>query len=302
MTKNSRKQVASAALDKKFDEIDQLFEKLEAQNKEILRNAQITPIHDKFPFAQNGICAFIAPMGSGKSYLYVKLGARQEVLFNDPFFELITICSTSSKFDETVNTFKEAIKKSKLVAIKDVDLLDWINKYIRRILKYNAIIKFVNSDFKKADEELQRLFAKYNLNNSKKRLKYIAEKLAKYQWRTYPHRCWLILDDFANHPLLRSKETEMSRLLKKLRHFNINVTICVQTTKSIPKDIKRTLSDIVLFNGIGQEDFFDLLKESPASVFDAKALWKEYSKMKDPHGTFSIHIKAKRVIMNQKIN
>ena len=289
------------SVDKKFDEIEELFDKLEKQNKEILENAKIKPIHEKFLFAQNGITAFIAPMGSGKSYLYVKLGAKQEVLFNEPFFELITICSTSSKFDETVNTYKEAIKKTKLVAIKDTDLLDWINKYIKRVLKYNSIIKYINSDFKKTDEEIERLFSKYNLNNSKKKLKYISEKLAKYQWRTYPHRCLLILDDFANHPLLRSKETEMSRLLKKLRHFNINVIICVQTTKSIPKDIKRTLSDIVLFNGIGQEDFFDLLKESPASVFDAKALWKEYSKMKDPHGTFSIHIKARRVIINQKI-
>ena len=288
------------SIDKKFDEIEELFDKLEKQNKEILENAKIKPIHEKFLFAQNGITAFIAPMGSGKSYLYVKLGAKQEVLFNDPFFELITICSTSSKFDETVNTYKEAIKKTKLVAIKDTDLLDWINKYIRRVLKYNSIIKYINSDFKKTDEEIERLFSKYNLNNSKKKLKYISEKLAKYQWKTYPHRCLLILDDFANHPLLRSKETEMSRLLKKLRHFNINVIICVQTTKSIPKDIKRTLSDIVLFNGISKDDFYDLIKESPASIFDVNNLWSIYSKLQSPHATFSIHIKARRVIIADK--
>lgn len=289
-------------VDKKFDEIEAMFNKLEQKNKEILRNAQIKPIHDRFPFAQNGISAFIAPMGSGKSYTYLKLAAKQEVLFNEPFFELIVICSTSNKFDETVNTYKEVIKKSKLVAVKDTQLLDWLNKYMRRILKYNSIIKYINSNFKKTDEEIERLFTKHNLNNNKKQLKYIAEKLAKYQWRSYPHRCWLILDDFASHPLIRSKETEMSRLLKKLRHFNINVTICVQTVKSIPKDIKRTLSDIVLFNGISKDDFYDLIKESPASVFDAKKLWQEFSRLKDPHATFTIHIKAKRVIINQKVN
>ena len=289
-------------VDKKFDEIEAMFNKLEQKNKEILRNAQIKPIHDRFPFAQNGISAFIAPMGSGKSYTYLKLAAKQEVLFNEPFFELIVICSTSNKFDETVNTYKEVIKKSKLVAVKDTQLLDWLNKYMRRILKYNSIIKYINSNFKKTDEEIERLFTKHNLNNNKKQLKYIAEKLAKYQWRSYPHRCWLILDDFASHPLIRSKETEMSRLLKKLRHFNINVTICVQTVKSIPKDIKRTLSDIVLFNGISKDDFYDLIKESPASVFDAKKLWQEFSRLKDPYATFTIHIKAKRVIINQKVN
>ena len=289
-------------VDKKFDEIEAMFNKLEQKNKEILRNAQIKPIHDRFPFAQNGISAFIAPMGSGKSYTYLKLAAKQEVLFNEPFFELIVICSTSNKFDETVNTYKEVIKKSKLVAVKDTQLLDWLNKYMRRILKYNSIIKYINSNFKKTDEEIERLFTKHNLNNNKKQLKYIAEKLAKYQWRSYPHRCWLILDDFASHPLIRSKETEMSRLLKKLRHFNINVTICVQTVKSIPKDIKRTLSDIVLFNGISKDDFYDLIKESPASVIEAKKLWQEFSRLKDPHATFTIHIKAKRVIINQKVN
>ena len=89
----------------------------------------------------------------------------------------------------------------------------------------------------------------------------------------------------------------MCRLLKKLRHFNINVIICVQTVKSIPKDIKRTLSDIILFPGIGEEDFMELVKESPAGVFDKKKLWAEYKKISDPHALFAIHIKAKKIII-----
>ena len=77
-----------------------------------------------------------------------------------------------------------------------------------------------------------RLIMKHNLANKKpKVMKYIINKLMKYNWRTFPHRCLLILDDFANHALLRSKETDLSRLLKKLRHFHINVMICVQTVK-----------------------------------------------------------------------
>ena len=78
--------------------------------------------------------------------------------------------------------------------------------------------------------------------------------------------------------------------------------ICVQTVKSIPKDIKRTLSDIVLFPGISQYDFEDLIKESPASAFDFKKLWDEYNKLKDPHATFTIHIKAKSIKINMKSN
>ena len=129
-------------LRERFEDIDKLFDKYAAKNKRELDNALIKPIHDKFLYAQNGICAMIAPMGSGKTYNYMKIMAKQEVIFDEPFYELIVICSTSNKFDKTVEAFKPIIKKSKIVAIKDEDLLLWLNKYIRRILKYNSINEY----------------------------------------------------------------------------------------------------------------------------------------------------------------
>ena len=198
--------VSSAALksvDQKFREIDKLFDKFSEKNHEQLSNAEIKPIHEKYPFAQNGICAFIAPMGSGKSYNYMKLSAKQEVLFAEPFFELIVICSTSANFDQTVKTFSPAIQKSKLIAVKDTELLDWLNKYMKRILKYNAINEYVNSDCKVINDELRRLINKKRLDQGKntilKIMRYLVEKIYKYKCKTFPHRCLLILDDFANH-------------------------------------------------------------------------------------------------------
>lgn len=291
MTKTDRVEEA-------FNEIEEQFRKISEKNKKELDAALIKPIHEKYPYAQNGICAMIASMGSGKSYNYLKAIAKQEVLNPDqPFYELVVICSTSAKFDKTVETYKPLITKSKLVCVKDSDLIYWLNKYMRRILKYNGLINYVNSNFKTPNEEMERLIDKHRLMKKDKQIKYVTEKLIKYEWSTYPHRCLLVLDDFANHPLLRSKETEMCRLLKKLRHFNINVIICVQTTKSIPKDIKRTLSDIVLFPGIGEEDFMDLMKESPAGMFDRKKLWVEYKKITDPQAMFAIHIKARKIVI-----
>lgn len=292
-------------IDKKFEEIDKLFDQLAAKNKVELENAKIKPIHSKFPYSQNGIIAFIAPMGSGKSYNYIKLAAKQQYLFNEPFYELVTICSTSSSFDKTVQTFKESVNISKLSAVKDTQLLDFLNKYMRRILKYNSITKFINSDFKDINEEIDRLFSKHRLKLDKKNkkefnklLEYLAKKLATYNWKTYPHRMLLILDDFASHPLIRSKETEMSRLLKKLRHFNITTMICVQTSQSIPRDIKRILADCILFPGISEEDFANLMKEGPFGKFSRKQLWDIYSKLKNDHDMFRIHIKAHQVIIN----
>lgn len=39
-------------IEEKFREIDKLFDKLSAKNKVQLENAQIKPIHAKYPFAQ----------------------------------------------------------------------------------------------------------------------------------------------------------------------------------------------------------------------------------------------------------
>ena len=292
-------------IEEKFKKIDELFEKIQSKNKFDLENAMIKPVHEKYPLAQNGIVGLIAPPGSGKSFTYLKLAAQQEQLFNEPFFELIVICSTSNKFDKTVEAYKDVIKKSKIVALKDSDLLAWLNKYMRRILKYNAIMKYIQSDFKDENEEMTRILNKHRFKQNGKQtekqkydmVKYIANKLSKYGWKTFPHRCLLILDDFASHPLVRSKETEMSRLLKKLRHFNINVMICVQTSKSISKDIKRICTDFILFPGLSETDFADLMKESMAGKFDRKELWNQYHALTNQHDSFRIHIYANKVVI-----
>ena len=151
------KRLSDKDIDENFRKVDELFNKISNRNKEELGYAQLKPIDEKFPFAQNGITAMIAPVGSGKSYNYLKLMAKQENLFEQPFYELIVICSTSSKFDKTVQTFKEAIKKSKIVAVKDTDLLDYLNEYMSRIFAYNEIMKFVNGGLKwdKMSDELK---------------------------------------------------------------------------------------------------------------------------------------------------
>ena len=292
------------SIDAAFKEIDKQFDATQRKNK-YLKHALLTPIHEKYPYAQNGITAMIASMGSGKTYTYLKLMKQQEVLFDDAFYELIVLCSTSNKFDATVNAFKGLITKSKLVPIKDTDLLEFLNKYMRRILKFNALNKFMN-DRKDVDEEMQRISEKHGLKlrskspkDLEKLVKYVTSKIEKYQWRTFPHRCLLVLDDFASHPLLRSKENELPRLLKKLRHFNINVIICVQTTRSIPRDIKRILSDCILFPGISRDDFYDLMKEGSFGSFEADEVYKVYKSLTNKHDRMVFHIAANRIIVHK---
>jgi len=303
------KRKSDEEIDKAFEAIEERFDRISRQNADELGYSQLKPIDKKYPYAQNGITAMIAPVGSGKSYNYLKLMAKQEALFEEPFFELIVICSTSNKFDKTVQTFRETVKKSKIVAVKDVDLLDYLNEYMRRIFIYNCIMKFVmaglpwnklQQNHGELLELLRTHVGVYSYTTEKtidKGLRWIVGVLHEYGWRTYPHRMLLILDDFASHPLLRSKETEMSRLLKKLRHFNINVIICVQTVKSIPKDIKRGLSDLILFPGISEYDFKDLMREINMNFIDFDTLWSAYRAIDNQHTTVALHMNARRVII-----
>ena len=292
-------------IDKAFKDIDRQFDATQKKDK-YLKYSLLKPIHERYPYAQNGITAMIASMGSGKTYTYLKLMKQQEVLFDDAFYELVVICSTSNKFDATVNAFKPLIKKSKLVAIKDSELLDFLNKYMRRILKFNALNKFM-SNKKDVDEEMKRVCEKHGLKldsnkpkDVEKLVKYVVDKLEKYQWRTFPHRMLLIMDDFASHPLLRSKENELPRLLKKLRHFHINVIVCVQTVKSLPKDLKRILSDLIIFPGISKDDFYELMDECPIGLTDKDECFKYYKSLSNKHSRMVFHLTADRIILHEE--
>ena len=146
-----------------------------------METASIKPIHDLYPFAQNGICAMIATMGSGKTYNYLKMMAKQEALDDDPFYELIVICSTSARFDKTVETFKKTIRKSKLICVKDSQLLAWLNAYMRRMLKYNAFMKYIQSDLRQTNDVIDKAIAKHRLTKKAKLIEYLAKKIGSVQ-------------------------------------------------------------------------------------------------------------------------
>jgi len=281
-----------------FKRIDKIIASQANKNKEGLSNAKLKPFHHLFPFSQNGICPFIAGVGRGKTFNYLKLAAQQQEIFDKPIFEHVVICSTSGEFDETVNTFKTIINKSKLRIISDDDLLPFLENHIEKSLLHKTIMKFVKNNFKNPNEKMLEIIERNRLNKKEKLLEFITKALIDIGWEDYPSRMLLILDDFASHPSLKKRDSPLPKLLKKLRHFNINVFICVQNVKLVTKDLKRDLQDLVLFPGISEEDFIDLMRETGAtSVLGYKELWENYRKIKDPQSQFRIHIIAKRVII-----
>ena len=49
----------------------------------------------------------------------------------------------------------------------------------------------------------------------------------------------------------------------KTRHHNITFIFAVQTVKFIPKNVKRMLSDVVIYRLLSEKDFLGLMKELP---------------------------------------
>ena len=95
-------------------------------------------------------------MGSGKTYKYLRIARKQEQLFDEPFYETLTICSTSGEFDETVKTFKETIKKSNLLTVQDNDLLEFLNRYIVKSKNHKSLNRFVKSNFRDPDDGMKK--------------------------------------------------------------------------------------------------------------------------------------------------
>ena len=87
--------------------------------------------------------------------------------------------------------------------------------------------------------------------------------------------CLVVLDDFANNPLLTNKKSPLHSYFTKTRHYNITFVINVQTVKFIPKNDKRMATDCVLYGGMSEDDFMSLMKEL-SHPWNSKTLYEKY--------------------------
>ena len=271
-------------------EVNEILEKVRRKNSKELSYALIKPLTKQYPFCSNGIYLFSGSMGSGKSYEIMKHILISERLFDEPYYSLIVFCSTSGGLDKTVQTFLPKVK-TPIAFMPDTSLLPFLHQHIKIKKKYYALIQFLNKNLKKPNEEMERIITKHNLTKKEDQLKYIADKLLKYNTTKYPANLLLVLDDFASNPLLQRKESELNRILTKTRHYNITCIIAVQTIKFIIKNIKRMLTDCVLWKGCSFEDFQNFMKETSHS-FNSDLLWEQYHQLKDIHSHLELHFIA----------
>lgn len=267
--------------------VDAKMKKLLAKNKNELDMAQITPFSDEFQFGKNGLSLFIAPQGGGKSYNIAKYIFMTEALSKEPFFNLITFCSTNEGLDKTLETFKKSFK-TKTIFISEKGLLAFLTKFIARQRKFYSMYNYVKSGGKAVDKTLGELFKKHGCINKKKEVKYVNRKIQEYGRPSYPNNMLLILDDFLGCDLLENKNSPVVKILTKLRHYNITVIISQQSTKGIGRTCRRLASDCILWRGIGYDDFMDFIKETPLRM-DRDTAWQLYNSLKNKHDFFELH-------------
>ena len=272
-------------------EVDEKIEKIIRKNKRELNTALIEPIHPKHQFSSNGLYAFLGKMGSGKTFYIMKHILLSEKLFEKPYYSLIVFCSTSNGLDKTVMSFKDNIK-TPMIFISDTELLDFIENHVKEKMRYYSIYRFVMNNFKNPDDTMEEIIRSNGLNTKQKLIKYIAQEFNKYQTNSYPLNCLIVLDDFANNELLTKKNSKLHSYFTKTRHYNITFIIAVQTVKFIPKNVKRMLTDCVIYGGFSEEDFFGLLKEL-SHPWNIKKLFEEYkNKMTEKHNKLILNLSA----------
>jgi hypothetical protein len=262
------------------------------KNSKEIEEALIKPISPEWPFSTNGIYFFIGKMGSGKSYYIWKHIYTTEQIFKRPYYNEIIYSSTSGKMDETTNAMLQGVK-TKIVHVKEKNLIEYLGKHLKRKTKYYSICKHVLSKFKKTDEKMEQLIEKHGLDDIEDRIEYVSEKFAKYGTSEYPLRTLLVLDDFAASPVIKAVDSPICRWLTKTRHYHLTCIIAAQTWRFIILNLKRMATDCAIYAHFSDEDFLKILKQTPNNCKIGPTL-TEYRELTGAHDHFVMNITASK--------
>jgi len=282
-----------------IDKVDSLIEKQLKQNARELSYATIEPLSPEWPFSTNGIYFFCGKMGSGKTYTIMKHLLITERLLKEPYYDTIIFTSTSGTLDKTVSAMKHEVR-TPITYVSDADLMDYLKEHIEKKMTYYAVMRFVLSEGKDVDDVMNgiltklkpyRIMGRQRVYDWKRIAQYLKQMMTSFGFTRYPSNTLLIMDDFAGHPLLAKVESPLARMLTKTRHYNITAILAVQTWRFVNLNFKRLCTDIVIWKGFSEEDFKNMLTQTPNDK-DWRELWHEYASLPSPHSHLNLHINA----------
>ena len=285
--------------------IENEMNEIAKKNRDALNSALIQPLSPEWQFCTNGLYLLLATAGC--------------------------YCSTSGELDKTVSTYiNSKVIKTPLVQVSDDNLMDFLARHLKRKKKYYAMIEYIQSGFKVVNKTLEHSIEKHKFKvkvrcrgkktigqlrdvypvyasglvadneidkdciekiNKPKLMAWIVMKMRKYNVNRSVVPLLVVLDDFAGHKLIERKETPLARMMTKCRHYSCTFIIAVQTAKYVIKNIRRQATDMVVWAGLSEEDFFELMKEIQYS-YDKDALWIQYKQLKNQKDYLILNIKA----------
>ena len=309
------------------DELNRIANK----NKQMLNSAMIVPLSPQWKFSTNGLYLLLATAGCGKSRFIIKHILMSEQLFPEPYYNQICYCSTSGELDKTVSMYiNEKVIKTPLIEVSDRELMSFLAKHLKRKKKFYSMVQYIQSGYKIINKTLEHSIDKHHFKvmirckkkkvppeqydmypvysqvcvvdneidigciekiNKPRLLSWIIQKFRKYNVTGPVWNLLVVLDDFAGHQLIERKETPLAKMMTKCRHYNTTFIIAVQTSKYVIKNIKRQATDIVLWAGVSEEDFIDLMKEIQYS-YDRDLLWAQYRALTNQKDYLILNIKA----------
>jgi hypothetical protein len=136
-----------------LNDVNKILAKRIKKDSRELKAATIKPLSPDYLFSSNGILFFRGKMGTRKSYSITKHILITERLFRTPYYDLIIYTSTSNYMDKTVESLKQDVRTN-ILHVPDSDLLQFLQKHIKRKAKFYALVKFIMKDFKKPNEQV----------------------------------------------------------------------------------------------------------------------------------------------------
>jgi KaiC/GvpD/RAD55 family RecA-like ATPase len=250
-------------------EAQKIMTKLSNKRKTYMESAKPKPISDNYRFSNTGIYLVVGGVGSGKSHFISDhlITTDQKNLYDE-----IVIIATAKRIDETIETFLKGVKNPNIYKVPEENAIEFLEKLFYAKRRFYSLYRAFMSELADLDEEATRIFSNHRLvqeprlakqlheHDSRNPFSYIFNKFVKNNTFTYPIRTLVIIDDAAGSSLIQSHLSPIVKLMRVCRHLHVTFILAVQTTKGIIKDLKRDVSDIVLFKRVPEEDIENILK------------------------------------------
>jgi hypothetical protein len=309
-------------------EVEIVLQDIASKNKKELDSAKIVPLSPEWQFCTNGLYLFMSVAGGGKTRMVLKhILMADRLAKGGGYYSLIAVCSTSGELDRTMQTTLDAkVIKTPVVQVKDTQLMAFLERHLKRKKKYSAMLNYLRH--KTVNETLQHSIDKHNFKflaydpkikrspifadfqnkgmpydvdvrkaclvekiHKPKLISWILKKIEDYGVSRVICPLLVVLEDFAGHQLIERKETPLAKLMTKCRHNSTTFIICIQTVRYVIKTLRRQATDIVIWSGISEEDFYALFKEIAYS-YPVSQLWEEYRRLPTQTSHLILNIKA----------